>query len=54
MQSSTPAATGMFARLGARLRGDKFMVDAYPAPAVPDTSPAPAPVPPREPRGEQG
>ena len=54
MQSSTPGATGIFARLGARLRGDKFMVDAYPAPAGPDTSPPPAPVPPREPRGEQG
>ena len=63
MQSSTPRATGIFARLRARLRGDRFMADADAAtPAAPErrpdpapvASPDPAPVPSRESRRESG
>ena len=49
MQSKAPAATGIIARLRARLRGDRFMVDSRPpAAAAPERRPEPAPVaPPR-------
>jgi hypothetical protein len=55
MQSRTPRATGILARLRARLRGDRFMVDAYPpAAAAPERRPDPGPVPSRESRREEG
>jgi hypothetical protein len=55
MQSRIRRATGIVARVLARLRGDRFMVDAYPPAAVmPERRPDPAPVPSRESRREGG
>ena len=53
MQSRTPPAQGFAARVRAHLRGDRYMVDAFPpATAEPDSkrepvAPVAAPAPPR-------
>jgi hypothetical protein len=55
MQTESTRPRGLLARLQARLRGDRYMVDAYPAAAAePESTPAPvpsAPVPPAPPAG---
>jgi hypothetical protein len=55
MQTESTHPRGLFARLQARLRGDRYMANAYPDPAVepePAAAPAqPTPVPPTTPAG---
>ena len=55
MQTESPRPRGLLARVQARLRGDRYMVDAYPVAAVepkPAATPAAAaPVPPTNARG---
>ena len=55
MQTESTHPRGLFGRLQARLRGDRYMVNAYPDPAAepePAVVPAPpVPVPPATPAG---
>jgi hypothetical protein len=55
MQRRTTRTTGILARVRAHLRGDRYMVDAYPpASAAPEAIPDPVPVARRPPRGKEG
>lgn len=50
MQTESTRAPGIFARLRGRLRGDRYMVDAYrPAPVAVRPAPAPVAGPPEPP-----
>jgi len=55
MQDRTPRATGIFARLRAHLRGDRYMVgSSQPAGAAPQAKPDPGAVVPEPSRKTDG